>query len=326
MLYGIIFLVIILERGIDVLKDIKCPNCNELMFNESITGCKTQKATSYEKCLRKCKICGVAYSNSQSYPTIIYDDPQKNIPEVFWTTLCDEKLIYFLKNCFNKVHAESKVNAFTFSTSEDAITWQLFSCLCYYNNLKEFISLIDNDIATSNKADTYLWGRGFNTKDEFLIQKLVEISDVLTEAKNSRTEPDVIIHTDNALIFIEVKVASHNDINENKHIKAYINNTYFSHPQKAEQSQCYELVRNWRIGCELTEKLKTNKFYLVNLVYPNHTSRGESSLLTIFEKSLNTEDRLFKTMTWDKIWDSFCSHDCKICAVNLEQRIKRAIK
>src|SRR5262249_43128803 len=83
-------------------------------------------ATSFNDCLRRCKPCGIGASNAADprMVTYIYRDPLKNIP-----IESREGASEVLSQALNIRNRESKQRLFGFSTSEDAVTWVVFTFL-----------------------------------------------------------------------------------------------------------------------------------------------------------------------------------------------------
>lgn len=80
-------------------------------------------ARSFTQCLRRCEPCGIGFSNG-STPTLIWREPERNVPpEVH------EGLHATLANALNARKRPEKLVEFGFSTSEDAVTWTVFTAL-----------------------------------------------------------------------------------------------------------------------------------------------------------------------------------------------------
>ncbi|SRR6266446_1875447 len=56
---------------------LACPHCNEAL---SANLDDAPQATNFDKCLRRCDDCGVAFSNAKKNPTRIYREPARNLP------------------------------------------------------------------------------------------------------------------------------------------------------------------------------------------------------------------------------------------------------
>jgi hypothetical protein len=101
-----------------------CPQCDEFMTERQCIG-TIPTATSFEDCLRRCERHNIGASNTQNgTATYIYRDPLQNIPDA-----SREGAIEALMNALNELNRPSKVRRFGFSTSEDAVTWVVFTHL-----------------------------------------------------------------------------------------------------------------------------------------------------------------------------------------------------
>jgi hypothetical protein len=105
------------------LLPLSCPGCAGMMA-EAHQGLARLKATSFESCLRRCEVCGIGASNTSDSQriTYIHRDPLTNIPEESRDGALDT-----LSAALNVCTRSSK--RFGFSTSEDAVTWVVFSYL-----------------------------------------------------------------------------------------------------------------------------------------------------------------------------------------------------
>ena len=84
-------------------------------------------ARTYEECLRRCLACRVAFSNAKTTPTLIHFDPLGNVPfEV------RQGALQTLSAAINLRNRNNKIKKFGFSTSEDAVTWTVFSFLAQH--------------------------------------------------------------------------------------------------------------------------------------------------------------------------------------------------
>ena len=194
-------------------KDIKCPKCGEPMKDKAkekklTCGKEKKSAYSFERCVRVCKNCECGASNAKSNPTYIYKNYIDNLPNKE-----DEKILDVLFNhALNEENRENKKIKFGFSTSEDACSWIFFTYFFKKNKLdvlKDILGL------KSEIKDILFWGVSYN---DLINNKILEENEIRKELKNAentrkekdkrRTEPDIIIVTDEELVFVEVKVNS----------------------------------------------------------------------------------------------------------------------
>jgi len=249
-----------------LLPALTCPNCQFLMAAMEYVG-QVSTATGFDDCVRRCEQCGIAASNTadSNAVTFIYRDPLGNIP-----IESREGASEALANALNVRNRESKRRRFGFSTSEDAVTWVVFTYLLRSSQLLAAlrrVRVISDD--TFIPAPTLLlWGasiEGGQRGDE-IRKQLSDLCASLKEDPNSFSEPDVIIDLGEAgLLFIEVKYRSGNDTKPNDY-------PGWSRYESASQlgwrfdnvraSGCYELARNWCLLKNLAGKRVAS---LVNL-------------------------------------------------------------
>ncbi|NRS87667.1 hypothetical protein HNQ02_000574 [Flavobacterium sp. 7E] len=276
------------------LLPINCPSCNTLIV-PTIGIFKT--SSCYNDCLRQCVQCQLAFSNSKSNPTLIYQDLRSNIPE-----LLHENIDRALSNSFNVRNRKNKRNKFAFSTSEDALTWSFFNYFVVSDRLNDLLQILNIDSSESD-FEIYLWGVNI-TSDEIktdLYKRLIEVSDSIGENTNSRSEPDVIIKLKAKIIFIEVKYRSFNDVKmESTKFKKYlvpkVDNKIISN------NGHYELFRNWAFATKLSDGCD---FELINLGFSNLFKGKKLIALQEFENIIKTEKGKFVKLTWEEIMVKF---------------------
>src|ERR1700723_3110246 len=98
-----------------------CPLCGTDLPKLQL---RPSRAASFDGCVRKCEPCGVAFSNASKNPTRIHRDPLNNIPPE-----ARPGALHALSNAVNVRNRPQKLEKFGFSTSEDALTWSVFSYL-----------------------------------------------------------------------------------------------------------------------------------------------------------------------------------------------------
>ena len=192
---------------------------------------------------------------------------------------------------------------FGFTTSEDALTWTVFSYLQEQNSLAKFARSF-LAIEPSSEPVLLLWGAPVpkdSGQRRMLRRSLSTVLDGLRDNKQSYSEPDVVLDFGmEGLVFIEVKYLSGNDLSANTlAIQRYVDaSAAFADHKRAISSGMYELVRNWRIGTDLAG---IRPFTLLNLVV--RRSRGaELGALKEFSASLEVNGaRRFKQALWNDV-------------------------
>ena len=278
------------------LHALACPSCGQALTGDShkTTGC-------FEDCARRCDECGIGFSNARRNPTLIYRDPTMNVPSEFRPGLTDA-----VEHALNILNRSQKRIKLGFSTSEDAITWTVFSALTQSDRTAALWHALTGEAADPDwPPRLLLWGVPLDTGDEpgwRLRQQLEQVSDALGEDPRRRTEPDVVIDAGAAgIAIIEVKYMSSNDVKApNSRFDRYLDTSCFSDPDAAKATGLYELIRNWRFGCEIAQG---RRFVLVNLVRHRDLLR-EKRRLSDFPSHLATNDRRqFALIEWERLLD-----------------------
>ena len=262
-------------------------------------------ATGFDDCLRRCKSCKkIAASNAADSKTVtfIYRDPLGNIP-----IESREGASEALANALNVRNRESKRHRFGFSTSEDAVTWVVFTYLLRSGQLLAALRrarLISDE--TSTPAPTLLlWGApiGNGYRGAEIRKQLSELCASLKENPSSFSEPDVIVDLgETGLIFIEVKYLSRND-------KRPRNYSGWSRYESASglgwrfddvrASGCYELARNWCLLKNLAGKRVAS---LVNLGPKRLFLGADGERLDSFVEALGVDEQShFMKATWSDL-------------------------
>lgn len=222
-----------------------------------------------------------------------------NVPAEFRPGLIDA-----LDQAINVQNRTQKKVKFGFSTSEDAITWTVFSSFARSDGAISVWRTLFGDVVESGQSlSLLLWGVPLTLNDERgwrLREQLERISDSLGEDPIRRTEPDVVIDAGAAgIVIVEVKYTSPNDVQvPSSRFDRYLNTRCFSDTDGAKATGLYELIRNWRFGCELAEG---RRFTLVNLVREKHVQR-EIERTSRFASSLATDGhRGFALVEWERL-------------------------
>jgi len=273
----------------DILPNVVCPRCQSTI---AATDGEIKAATNYSECLRRCQSCGIGFSNAISSPTVIYRYPEQNVPEQV-----REGVLESLKQSLNEQHRADKISKFGFSTSEDALTWTVFSHLRRTGQLHTAMRSCVTPEANSSPLALLLWGAPYpldSPEGSRMRQQLITICDHLGEEKTCRSEPDVAVDFGDAgVVLIEVKYRSGNDRKRfGDRYNRYVRETdAFSDVAAVGRSELYELTRNWRIGVELAGG---RPFALVNLVIKD----SDPARTEEFRAGLNPKRGQFLVLRW----------------------------
>ncbi len=239
--------------------------------------------------------------------TFEYEKEEENL---LWTDDSDRELFSAIKT----VKRESRIAR---ENSEDAVTWNVFRYLERQNLLQAFIN--QNFELQVSTAELMLWS--FNQreyqekKDKFTGWSLLNDARLMFGETIARgSEPDIIINTNQALIFIEAKVTSGNDtsgdrksmLKRQQNPKKYTTgeDDWYHQVFKTDYpdvvaDQKYELLRFWLLGTWMA--LQMNKpFILANIVL----REKEKAIETEFSKHIQANDtRTFSRMCWEDVYD-----------------------
>lgn len=285
------------------LPELTCPGCGIRLH-----GAGSVRAHDFDTCARKCEDCGIGFSNAQSQPTKIYRDPLANVPKQLRAGAAET-----IANAVNVRNRSSKWAKFGFETSEDALTWSVFSFLnsCPPAMLDAWSTLRGKapPNPSSWAASVLLWGVPFPSSPNGLevANQLIRISDALGEAPSSRSEPDVIIDGgEEGLIVIEVKYLSGNEVKtDHARFSEYLDERAFSDRTGAERSGLYELTRNWRIGFDLAGD---RRLTLVNLGVKEHLLRRSGALEGFAGSLEQNQKRQFRLIDWREFLQGWRQH------------------
>lgn len=228
--------------------------------------------------------------------TWAYSDKLDNL---LWKDKADIELL-------GKLKTAKRENRMSHDNSEDAVTWNVFRFL-EKNNLIEsiFLPIVDNALTPSKFTEIIYWS--YSQTEGAGWTKLLKARGEFGEGKKTGSEPDVIIKTDKALLFIEAKVTANNappppkNINEkyitggNKWFEKVFKSDY---PSLVKKEKKYELMRFWLLGTWIAYQLNLD-FYLVNITLKDR----EQDIEDAFKKHIkHNEHRKFKRITWENIY------------------------
>lgn len=278
------------------LESLPCPKCGAMLV--AAAGVVT-KAERFEDCLRRCEPCGVAWSNGASEPRAIWRDPLDNVPEAVRSGLDDA-----IAKALNVRNREMKRVKLASERSEDAITWTVMQYLVgYAEGDAHWRLLLGRHVPATPipSPTTLIWGVPASGTEANELRTAIEaVLDRLGEALASRTEPDVVLDFGAlGIVLIEVKYRSGNDRQDDKPWSKYVDDpSAFLDPAAARESGRYELVRNWRLGCDLA---RGRPLTLVNLVVQRETG-AERARTELLERSLRLDgNRRFLRLTFGEL-------------------------
>ena len=275
----------------------KCPSCGTDITPAEVPA-RPPVALDYLSCLRRCDACGIGFSNARQHPTLIYREPLHNVPA---EVRSDASAV--LAAALNKTNRANKRRKFGFSTSEDAVTWTVFSYAA--TRAPEYLfSLGERLFGLAGIAETtlLLWGVPVpaSVKGQSLHGQLIQVLNQLGENEACLSEPDVVVdYGDAGVVVVEIKLHAPNDVCRAESLgkfDRYLHGTpAFAAAERARVSGLYELTRNWRIGWDLAGG---RPFRLINLG-PRSLFRA-SERLDDFRASLASDrDASFREVSWD---------------------------
>jgi hypothetical protein len=219
------------------------------------------RARSYETCIYRCEKCAFGYSNARKPQDRrrIAKCPEKNVPGEVGSGLSE-----VLARAVNELNRPKKKAAFCSEVSEDAVTWTVFTYLARSGRLSRGVPWS----GSAEDMSLLLWGVPIcGPQADLAAGELATVSDRLGESTDRRSEPDAVVLSPGKVAFFEAKLGSSNDRQfDARKFTRYVNDEAFSASvEEVASFGYYELVRNWRIGLDLSERLHAEEFLLVNL-------------------------------------------------------------
>jgi len=263
-------------------------------------------ATGYDSCLRRCEPCGIAASNALDAGRVKYIHAEllSNIPEKSRSGAAEA-----LAAALNVRNRVSKQNRFGFFTSEDAVTWVVFTHLLRTKQLVtalQHAGVFGDDV--SEQPALLLWGVPIDPdpRGHDIRARLIRECTDLGEKPESYSEPDVIVDLGRAgLVFIEVKYLSGNDDKPEGYAgwPKYESRGRIDWDFTAVRgSGHYELARNW---CLLNRLADGRPGALANLGPSKLFVGGEGDRLDRFAAALAARGSLrFIKVTWPHLLQS----------------------
>ena len=222
---------------------------------------------------------------------------QSELDNLLWKDQADLDLFKMIKT----VKRESRIAR---DNSEDAVTWNVFRFLERNILVEKTLSPIIGGPLKSSEVIYWSYSQKENSSWSELNKARKEFGE---EIKRS-SEPDVIIKTDNTLLFIEAKLTAGNetDPSNKSSSKKYENggDNLFSKVFKSDYKRIaidekkYELMRFWLLGTWIAKQQGLD-FYLVNLVL----SEREKDIETILKRHLYENQRMkFIRIIWEDLY------------------------
>jgi len=189
--------------------------------------------------------------------------------------------------------------------SEDSVTWNFFRFLERNNVVSSVLGSILG--FTFKSPEIIYWS--YCRKGNDVWSELSKARSEFGEAQNIGSEPDIIIKTEDTLLFIEAKLSSPNKINfNNNHTaeektdrigKYSKGNCFLQQPVgKIIDDGYYQLLRLWVIGAWIANNENLN-FFLLNLVRQDDEKYIENDFGKYIKQN---EKEKFRRITWEDIY------------------------
>ncbi len=227
-----------------------------------------------------------------------YEEEKDNL---LWYSETDITLLNEVK----KVKRESRLN---YNNSEDALTWNVFRFLDNHKLLDLYFSKMLNREVSN--IEVIYWSYSNDSRDK-IFKPLKKAREIFEYGKGS--EPDIILKSNEMVIFIEAKFGASNNVQKSNHYEALVQKYCLSENRLwdklftknfetiAVKEKKYELARFWLLGNWIAEKYQSNStgFSLINLV----RDVAEKDIENKFTRLINQdESRVFKRITWESIY------------------------
>jgi hypothetical protein len=277
---------------------MRCRTCGALLQPDLSLGGRT--ASSYARCVYRCKSCRVGYSNARGpeQRRALYEHPSGNVP----AELADG-LERTLRGAFNRRARGSKWARFGSSNSEDAVTWSVFRYLEQTGQLDRLAAAAGAGTLARGDASLLLWGHPVSGPiAPQLSAQLACVCDALGERVDRRSEPDVIVAWPELLVVAEAKTTSPNEILAGERRSKLDRYTVGRpdilavSPKQVRDAGYYELIRNWRIAADLSDRAGILQWVLVNL----GPDRLAKDVAVLRELLADGHDRL-KHVRWSQL-------------------------
>jgi len=205
---------------------------------------------------------------------------------------------------FEKMKTVKRENRIARDRSEDAVTWNVFRFLERNNLLETILGSIIGVTLKSSQVIYWSYSQRENSSWSELNEARTEFGE---EIKRS-SEPDIIIRTNNTLLFLEAKLTAGNetvpsDMSNSKRYEIGGDNWFSKvfasdYTTVAITDKKYELLRFWLLGTWIAKQENLN-FYLVNLVL----SEQDKNIGTIFKRHICENQKMkFTRITWEDMY------------------------
>ena len=231
--------------------------------------------------------------------TFEYENEGDNL---LWTGDVDRTLLTWIK----AVKGECRMAR---ERSEDAVTWNVFRFLEHYNVLGEVFTPLGCPI--TEPAEVIYWSYSPNHGETWF--DLLEARLAFKEARNvddaqsHGSEPDLIIKSPSALLFIEAKFTASNDTTSRRQSgdgyirggEGWFGQVFASDYKSLMNAQKDELMRFWLLGTWIADGMRV-PFRLISLV----RDQQDRNIETVFRQHIReTDQRRFLRLTWEGIYN-----------------------
>lgn len=205
---------------------------------------------------------------------------------------------------FERIKKAKRESRVARDNSEDAVTWNVFRFLERNNLVGMTLGSIIG--ITIKSSEVIYWS--YSQRENCSWSELNKAREEFGEELGRGSEPDIIIKTDNALLFIEAKLTAGNETvpSDKSNSKKYETggDNWFPKVFKSDYKTVgivdkkYEFLRFWLLGTWMAKQQDLD-FYLVNLVL----SEREKDIEAIFKGHIYENQRMkFIRITWEDIY------------------------
>jgi hypothetical protein len=267
-----------------------------------VAGCSrtVQRQRRVFRCAEEFRCCDHGIYISPS--TWEYDREQDNL---LWHDAADLALLAAIK----RVKRESRMAR---DNSEDAVTWNVFRFCERTGCLAGLIEALLGQRLTDPRLVYWSYSAADGGTWPWLVQARSEFG----ELNGKGSEPDLIVDSDDALIWIEAKITAPNRTrpsNPGYSLPAYrrggacwFDAVFNSNPKAiAVDAQLYELMRFWLLGTWIAAQTGRD-FHLVNLVRDGYELDVEQRFGAHIKPG---PGRRFARMTWEQIYAHVQRHE-----------------
>lgn len=266
-------------------RSVECPvkDCNEKV--------ERQRKTFKRESRFKCPEHNIFISPS----TFEYSKESDNL---LWYGGSDHAL-------FEAIKLAKRESRIARDNSEDAVTWNVFRFL---ERNKLVANILSPLISANLECPELIWW-SYSQQEKSSWSELNAAIREFGETPERGSEPDLIIVSNNSLVFLEAKVGAANktvpsDKNSPKKYdtggSGWFSKVFRSDYETiAEKEKKYELMRFWLIGTWIAQRLSKN-YYLVNLVL----KQNEKEIEAIFKRHIIEDQcKKFIRITWEDIYN-----------------------